>query len=108
MKQNTQKIVILGLFICLGVIMYLLNDNTKDKTSISQQKELSSYKSPALNLEKTNKKLELLKEELKKTETLLKQNSLNKSIEKDNTTKELEKLRQQIEQSKKNLKSLSK
>jgi len=108
MKQNIQKMVILGLFICLGIIMYLLNDNTKDEPTNSQQKELSSYKAPALNLEKTNKQLELLKEELNKTETLLKQNSLNKSIEKDNTTKELERLRQQIEQSKKNLKSLSK
>lgn len=108
MKQNTQKIVILGLFICLGVIMYLLNDNTKDEIFSAQKKELSSYKAPALNLEKTNKQLALLKEELKKTEILLNENSLNISIQKDNTTKELEKLRQQIEQSKKNLKSLSK
>ena len=108
MKQNISKIVILGLFICLGVIMYLLNDSSKNETSSSQKKELSSYKAPAVNLEKTNKQLELLKEELKKTETLLNKNSPKSSIEKSNTTKELEKLRQQIEQSKKSLKSLSK
>lgn len=109
MKQNIQKIVIVGLFLCLGLILYLLTSDTKEEVLGKQQNDVSTYKAPKINLDKTNKQLEVLTKELDATQKMLDENSVNNlQVDIEKNKKDLEKLRLQIEESKKSLKSLSK